>query len=96
MGVFDFSVDYRRLNSKTVKDAYPLPRIQETFNSLVGAKFFSTLDLVSRYHQIAMAPEDQEKTAFTTPFGLFEFTRMPFGLTGAPANLPASNEWCHV
>ena len=78
-------VDYRRLNNKTVKDAYPLPRIQETFDSLVGSKFFSTMDLASGYHQIAMAPEDRQKTAFATPFGLYEYTRMPFGLTGAPA-----------
>ena len=78
-------VDYRRLNSKTVKDAYPLPRIEESFNVLAGAKYFTTLDPASGYHQIAMDPKDQNKTAFTTPFGLFEYTRMPFGLTGAPA-----------
>ena len=78
-------VDYRRLNSKTVKDAYPLPRIEESFNALAGSKYFTTLDLASGYHQIAMDPKDQDKTAFTTPFGLFEYTRMPFGLTGAPA-----------
>lgn len=84
-GSIRLCVDYRRLNSKTVKDAYPLPRIEESFNALAGAKYFTTLDLASGYHQIAMDPKDQDKTAFTTPFGLFEYTRMPFGLTGAPA-----------
>lgn len=77
-------VDYRQLNSKTIPDAYPLPRILETFDLLSGSKLFSTLDLASGYYQIAMHPKDQEKTAFTTPFGLFEYTRMPFGLSGAP------------
>ncbi|PVD28681.1 hypothetical protein C0Q70_11275 [Pomacea canaliculata] len=54
-------VDYRRLNEKTVKDAYPLPRIQESFDALVGAQYFSTLDLASGYHQIAMHPDDRHK-----------------------------------
>nr|KAG5691974.1 hypothetical protein BaRGS_011365 [Batillaria attramentaria] len=80
-GSLRLCADYRRLNMKTVRGAYPLPRIQESFDSLVGAQYFSTLDLASGYHQIAMAPDDQHKTAFTTPFGLFEYTRMPFGLT---------------
>jgi len=78
-------VDYRRLNAKTIGDAYPLPRIQESFDTLVGAQFFSTLDLASGYHQIAMHPDDQHKTAFVTPMGLFEYTRMPMGLSSAPA-----------
>ena len=78
-------VDYCRLNAKTVGDAYPLPRIQESFDALVGAQFFSTLDLASGYHQIAMHPDDQHKTAFVTPMGLFEYTRMPMGLSSAPA-----------
>jgi transposase InsO family protein len=78
-------VDYRRLNSKTIGDAYPLPRIQESFDALVGAQYFSTLDLTSGYHQIAMNPADQHKTAFVTPFGQYEYTRMPMGLSGAPA-----------
>ncbi|PVD21081.1 hypothetical protein C0Q70_19247 [Pomacea canaliculata] len=78
-------VDYRRLNEKTVKDAYPLPRIQESFDALVGAQYFSTLDLASGYHQMAMHPDDRHKTAFLTPMGLFEYTRMPMGLTSAPA-----------
>ena len=84
-GTLRLCVDYRRLNSKTVRDAYPLPRIQESFDALTGAQYFSTVDLASGYHQIAMSPEDQHKTAFTTPFGLFEYTRMPFGLATAPA-----------
>ena len=78
-------MDYRRLNAKTVGDAYPLPRIQESLDALAGAQYLSTLDLTSAYHQIAMVPLDQHKTAFTTPFGLFEYTRMPMGLTSALA-----------
>ena len=84
-GSLRLTVDYRKLNIKTMGDAYPLPRIQETFDTLVGAQFFSTLDLTSGYHQIAMHPGDQHKTAFVTPMGLFEYTRMPMGLTSAPA-----------
>lgn len=83
-GSIRLCVDYRRLNLKTIPDAYPLPRIQETFDALVGARFITTLDLASGYHQIAMDPNDACKTVFCTPFGLFEYTRMPFGLMTAP------------
>ena len=84
-GSLRLCVDYRRLNLKTVGGAYPLPRIQESLDALVGAQYFSTLDLASGYHQISMDPRDQHKTAFTTPFGLYEYTRMPMGLASAPA-----------
>ena len=78
-------LDYRRLNLKTVGDVYPLPRIQESLDALVETHYFSTLDLASGYHQISMDSRDQHKTAFTTPFGLYEYTRMPMGLASAPA-----------
>jgi cleavage and polyadenylation specificity factor subunit 1 len=72
--------DYRHLNSITRHDSYPLPRIASMTNRLAGATIFTKLDLVRAYHQIPMAPEDVEKTAINTPFGLWEFVRMPFGL----------------
>ena len=79
--------DYREINARTRRDAYPLPRIDETLDALSGAQWFSTLDLASGYNQVPMAEPDKEKTAFCTPFGLFEFNRMPFGLLFGPCLL---------
>lgn len=78
-------IDFRELNAKTVSDAYPIPNITEIMDSLGGSKYFSTLDLAAGFHQIPMSEKDREKTAFKTPFGLYQYTRMPFGLKNAPA-----------
>ena len=80
-----FCVDYRQLNDATIKDSYPLPRIDDTLDMLAGKQWFSTLDLASGYWQVSLSREARAKTAFATHSGLFQFRVMPFGLCNAPA-----------
>ena len=84
-GSWRFCIDYRKVNAATRQDAYPLPRIDATLDSLAGSLYFTTLDLASGYWQVELEEDIKEKTAFSTPNGHFEFNVMPFGLTNAPA-----------
>jgi hypothetical protein len=78
-------VDYRSLNEVTIKNKYPLPRIEDLFDQMKGASVFSNIDLRSRYHQLKIRESDIPKIAFRTRYGLYEYTVMSFGLTNAPA-----------
>ena len=94
-GSLRFCIDFRKLNNRTIKDAYTLPRIDDTIDTLIGAKYFSKLDLKSGYWQVEMSEEDKHKTAFTVGnLGFFECNRMAFGLTNAPATFQRLMERC--
>jgi len=82
---FRFCIDYRRVNAVTIKDAFPVPDVKDALDSLRGAKYFATIDLLSGYWQLGMSDRARERSAFCTRRGLFEFTRMPFGLANAPS-----------
>jgi len=85
-GTLRFCIDYRKLNDVTLKDAYPLPRIEDNLDTLSGSSWFSTLDLISGFWQVEMDDESRLKTAFSVGHGgLYQFRRMPFGLCNAPA-----------
>ena len=84
-GDWRFCIDYRRINALTVTDAYPIPNINDSLDSLSGANYFCTMDLCSGYWQVEMDEEDKLKTAFSSRTGLYHFNTMPFGLVNAPA-----------
>lgn len=84
-GTLRFCIDYRRLNAITIPDTYPLPRMDDSIDSLGNAKVFTTLDALWGYWQVPLAEQDRDKTTFTSHMGTYRYTRMPFGLRNAPA-----------
>jgi hypothetical protein len=91
-GELRFCVDYRKLNDVTKKDCFPLPRIDDTIDTLAGSNWFSTLDFNIGYWQLDVHPDDKEKTAFSTGQGLWQFTVMLFGLCNAPVTFERQME----
>ena len=77
-------LDYRQLNKQTIKSCWPIPSIEEFFDTLEGNEYFTTIDMSWGFYQLPMAEESQDYTAFRTPFGSFKWLRMPMGLTGSP------------
>ena len=94
-GTLRFCIDFRRLNARTKKDSFPLPRMQETMESMVGARFFSSMDLKSGFWQVRMSEKSQQYTAFTVgSLGVYEFLWMPYGLCNAPATFQRLMQNC--
>ena len=94
-GGLRFCIDFRRLNARTKKDSYPLPQMQEMMESMVGAWFFSTMDLKSGFWQVKMSEKSRQYTAFTVgSMGIFEFLRMSYGLCNAPATFQRLMQNC--
>ena len=94
-GSLRFCIDFHRLNAQTKKDAYPLPRMQETMESMVGARHFSCMDLKSGFWQVQMDEESRQYTAFTVgSMGVYEFLRMPYRLCNAPATFQCLMQNC--
>ena len=94
-GTLRFCIDFRRLNARTKKDSFPLPRMQETMESMVGARFFSSMDLKSGFWQVRMSEKSRQYTAFTVgSLGVYEFLRMPYGLCNAPATFQRLMQNC--
>jgi hypothetical protein len=88
-GSMRMCIDYRAVNKLTVRNRYPLPRIDECLERLAGAKVFTSLDLKSGYHQVRLRDEDKPKTAFNSRYGQYQFKVLPFGLTNAPPTFQA-------
>ena len=94
-GTLRFCIDFRKLNARTKKDSFPLPRMQETMESMVGAQFFSSMDLKSGFWQVRMSEKSRQYTAFTVgSLGMYEFLRMPYGLCNAPATFQRLMQNC--